>query len=729
MPDRVECTVDDTIFRNEENGYTVLTVRAGRERLTCVGSLPPLFAGEQVVMEGEYIEHPQYGRQLKVASCEVLKPSTLLGVERYLASGLIKGVGPATAKLIVKKFGMDTLDILSMYPDRLAEIPKIGAKRAAVIAASYHEQLSARQAMVFLQSYGVPSSLAVKISKIYGDNTQRFVRENPYRLVTDIDGVGFRTADRIAFSLGLAPDSSYRLMAGLSYALSEAGNSSGHTYLPMDELLRQAARLLLQDVEMLIPCLQDAMINKTMIGERTGEGMLVYLPQYYSAETEVARRMRELLNTRVATRGFDERDVRAFETASGINFSPTQRAAVLHGAENSAAIITGGPGTGKTTLIKCLLTLLSRDGDVLLCAPTGRAAKRMTESTGAEAKTIHRLLEYTGEDGAFSKTTDNPLKAVCVIVDETSMVDIFLMRSLLRAIEPGTRLILVGDADQLPSVGAGNVLRDLLDSGAVPSVRLTEIFRQDENSMIVLNAHRINSGEMPELNRPHSDFFFERVAAPSQAAQTIVELCRSRLPKYLGLSDSVRSIQVLAPAKKGDCGVYALNSLLQEALNPYTFGKKQLISGETVLRVGDKVMQTKNDYQLAWKRGGEEGLGVFNGDMGFITDIDTEDRIVTVRFDDDREVIYEDQSREALEIAYCISVHKSQGSEFPVVVLPVTGGPPMLLCRNLFYTALTRAKSFVVLVGREDVIASMVKNDHITQRYSRLAQRLSDTGM
>ncbi len=736
--EQLEATVSDITYRNEENGYTVMQVRAGRDKVTVVGALPELSSGEQVILSGSWVEHPQYGKQWKATACEIVKPTTLLGIERYLGSGLIKGVGPATAKILVAYFGKDALDVLSEHPERLNDVPKIGPKRGAQIARSFHEQMYARQAMVFLQSYGVPAALAVKISRLYGDQVQAVIRENPYRLVEDIEGVGFLTADRIAISMGMPQDSPHRVKCALKYVLQDAAVTGGHVYLPGEELKSRTGRLLRVQEELVDTALKELLIRREMILSPTGEEEQgVYLPLYFNAEREVAQRLHELMAALPYRKSSTaEEAIRKFEKEKSIRFSDLQRQAVQAAVDEGVMVITGGPGTGKTTIINCIIRLLSREGEVLLCAPSGRAAKRMTEATGMEAKTIHRMLEYGGEEDSFSRGQDNPLEAGCIIVDEMSMVDILLMRSLLRAITPGTRLILVGDADQLPPVGPGNVLGDILKSEAVPSVRLREIFRQDENSMIVLNAHRINDGQMPILNNRDTDVFLEKKTVLSEAAQTIVALCTQRLPAFLKmdererLSGAMRQIQVLSPTKKGECGVWALNRLLQEALNPPQMGRPSLVFGDALFRVGDKVMQTKNDYQIEWRRQNgtdwEEGQGIFNGDVGFIEAIDPEERTLTVRFDEDRLVDYEEQQREALELAYCLSVHKSQGSEFPVVVMPVVGGPPMLLTRNLLYTAITRARQLVVLVGREEVIEAMVRNNHIARRYTTLSRQLKE---
>ena len=726
MPEQLEAVVEETIFRNEENGYSVVEVRAGRETVTVVGSLPALAPGEQILLRGGYVEHPQYGRQWKAEGCEIRQPTTLLGIERYLGSGLFRGVGRATAKLIVQEFGKNTLEIMSEHPERLIEVPGIGRKRAAQLGQSFQEQYAAREAMVFLQSYGVSASLAMKIGKRYGADAPRKIRENPYRLMDDIEGVGFQTADRIALSLGIPPDSEYRLRSGLKYILQEAAAGAGHTYLPREELLRQAAQTLRVTGELLLHQLDVLLFSRELIAVDVYGTDAVMLSQPFYAEKEIARYLRLLRrHAQTVQSAVTEKQIADFESAHGITFSETQRRAVREALAHGLMVITGGPGTGKTTLINCILSLLGTG--VVLAAPTGRAAKRMSEATGQEAKTLHRLLEFNGEDGHFQRDEQNPLDCTCVIVDEMSMVDVFLMRSLLRALRPGTRLLMVGDADQLPSVGAGNVLGDILKSGAVPAVRLTDIFRQAEKSQIVLNAHRINHGEAPLMNKKNSDFFFVRQATQEAAAEAIVGLCRDRLPAFLGTDAPARDIQVLSPIKKSGAGVHQLNTLLQAALNPPAAWKKEVLYGDRTFRAGDKVMHVHNNYQLAWKSDdGTEGEGVFNGDVGFISAVDSEDRVVTVRYDEERTVEYDYQQLEELELAYCLSVHKSQGSEFPCVVMPVLGGPPRLLTRNLFYTALTRAKKLVVLVGREECVAAMVQNDHIAARFTTLRMRLEE---
>ncbi len=730
--EQLSAIVSETTFRNEENGYTVLRAMVGRAQVTVVGAMPELSAGESVMFTGDWTEHATYGRQFSAKTCEIKPPSTLSGIERYLGSGLIRGIGPATAKLIVRAFGEDTLHILDDHPERLTQVPGIGAKKAAMIMESYIQQMGMRRVLVFLQNYGIGPSLAMRIAKYYGEDAEKLIRQNPYRMVMDVDGVGFLTADRMALSMGVDPSSEFRIRSALHYVLSEAAGGAGHTYLPREKLVELACRLLRVDEGVVAEQVKQALLTKMLVGVSFADcedG--VCLPVFFHAESEIAIRLHQLMTARPYKRvgGLSER-IEALEKEMNISFSALQKKAITRAVEEGVLVITGGPGTGKTTIIRCIIRLLKEEGDVLLCAPTGRAAKRMTEATGEEAKTIHRLLEYGGDEGVFTRDENYPLETDCLIVDEMSMVDVLLMRGLLRAMLPGTRVILVGDADQLPSVGAGNVLRDILQSDTVPSVRLTDIFRQDESSMIVLNAHRINHGELPYLNAKNTDFFFERKAYPSQVAQTVGELLKTRLPKYLRYSpaEAVRSIQVLTPTKKGDCGAQVLNRLLQDALNPVVAVQQSVTHGENEFRLGDKVIQTKNDYQIQYVRrvpfGTEEGTGVFNGDIGYVTQIDAAEHQLVVCFDEDKFVTYQKQQLDALELAYCLTVHKSQGSEFPVVVMPAVSGPPMLMARNLLYTALTRARQLVVLVGREDVISQMVRNDHVQLRYTTLRARL-----
>ena len=725
---KFEGTVEDIVYRNDQNGWTVASIKldGDRRRISAVGIMPFLSTGEHAIFDGDLTEHREYGKQIKVASYEATRPETKSGVERFLASGLIKGVGPATAKLIVDHFGARALDVLESEPQRLTEVDGIGPKRAAMIAESFAAQNGMRNTLIFLQNYGLTAGLSMKVYKVYGDMTESVLRANPYRLVDEIDGVGFHTADEIAMSLGFGRESAFRLRSGVKYVLSEAANSVGHVYLPRASLVSAAARILSAEAATVEAVVKGLVLDGELVAEAVGEDEAVYLPRCHKAESETARLLLRLQKT-IHRANMSQRQalsqIEAQEEALGVSLSDEQRQAAMDALLEGVCVITGGPGTGKTTSINVIIRLMRRWGKVELCAPTGRAAKRMSEATGCSARTIHRMLEYSGESQGFQRDEDNPLDADVVIADEMSMVDIFLMRSLLRALRPGTRLVLVGDVDQLPSVGAGNVLRDLIDSGAVRVARLTEIFRQAGQSQIIVNAHRINRGEYPEIRNRDTDFFLERKQTPAEAADSVVALTRVRLPKYMGL-DSLRDIQVMAPMKKGDVGVYALNALLQQALNPARPDTPELVHGGMTFRPGDKVMQVRNNYDLAWRRDGEAGDGVFNGDIGYIQAVDRRAKALTVAFDDGRVADYDESLLDDLELAYCMSVHKSQGSEFDAVVLPLVSGPPMLMTRNLLYTAVTRAKRLVVIVGREGCVQQMVDNNHITRRFSALDLRL-----
>ena len=730
MQEKIETVIEDTVFRNEENGYSVIDVRGGKKSFTVVGILPAFARGEQVAFQGVWIDHPQYGKQFKAESCSITKPSTLLGIERFLASGIIRGVGPATAKLIIQEFGTHSLDILSENPQELTSIAGIGKKRAAMIAESFQEQFMFRQTMIYLQAYGIAPHLAMKIAKKYGDETQDKLRENPYQLIDDIEGVGFLTADRIAVSIGIEKDSEFRIKYGVLFIVQEASNYMGHTYLPYSILLEKARAMLSAPNELIEANIQALLLERRLILSNIEGELVLFTRNMYYNEVEIAVRLCSLLQkaetlpTKIQTKTI-VKNIATFEKEQAISFGEKQKHAIVMALEKGISVITGGPGTGKTTIITCILSLLGIQ-KTLLAAPTGRAAKRMTEATQREAKTIHRLLEFNAETEQFQRNQENPLECECVIVDEMSMVDVYLMRSLLRALKEGTKLILVGDADQLPSVGAGNVLGDILASDTLPNTRLTDIFRQGEESMIIVNAHRINQGLMPTLNSKNSDFFFDKRLYANEAAKTIEALCTTRLPKFLKTNDIAKHIQVLSPTKKGMCGVIELNKLLQNSLNPPKQYKPEIAYKDNIFRLFDKVIHTKNNYSMFWVAdNGKEGEGVFNGDMGVVESVEKQLNTLTVRYDD-RLVEYTFNQLEELELAYCLTIHKSQGSEFEGVIIPVVQGPKMLLTRNLFYTALTRAKRLVVLVGREDIIYEMVMNDHIEKRFTALTQRIRE---
>ena len=722
-----EGVIDEIVFRNESNGYTVLALKPDKGRaFTVVGTFPMINNGERIYIEGEWTEHRDYGKQLKASSFEILKPTTKSGIERYLASGIIKGVGPATAKLLVKTFGNETLEILENHPDRLIEIDGIGPKRASQIAESYQMQRESRMIMVYLAGFGLTPAISLKIYNRYKENTKAIIDRDPYRLIEDIGGIGFRSADAIALSMGFQKNDEKRLRSGIQYVLSDAENNFGHTYLPYTHLVQEASGLLEVPKELTERSVSFQIMKGELVSEDADGEKIIYLASLYHAEAEVAVKIKKLLMDKTDADYTDkiEETIQKLYDDQGMLLSDMQKEALSLASQSRVCIITGGPGTGKTTLIQCLIQLFSGEGEIELCAPTGRAAKRMTEATGREARTIHRLLEYSGSDEVFQRNADSPLTAKTIIVDEMSMVDIFLMRNLLKAVKNGTRIILSGDKDQLPSVGAGNVLSDLIESGAVPVIRLTEIFRQAEKSAIVKNAHKINRGENPKVNEKNTDFFLERCKTSANTLTSVLNLAKSRLPNYMNL-DPMRDIQVMAPLKKSEYGVHNLNLLLQDSLNPKGI-KAELKKGETIFRLGDKVMQTKNNYNIEWTKGAETGLGVFNGDIGFITQVDPEERTVTVTFDDGRVTEYDQDTLEDIELAYCMSVHKSQGSEFQAVILVLFSGPSMLMTRNLLYTAVTRAKKLVVIVGKEECIHQMVSNNRIAKRYSALKRRLKE---
>lgn len=723
-------TIQTIIYRNADNGWTVLELTAENgERLSAVGTLPLCAVGERVELEGAFVTHPRYGRQFKASSAKTLAPATLAAIEGYLGSGVIKGVGASTAHAIVAHFGMDTLSVLDEQPERLTEIPGIGKKRGALIAASYRDNRQMRDVMLALEPYGVTVNQAWKLYRIYGEGCIARIEENPYQIIADVDGIGFVTADRIAQNVsGFSFDSPARLRAGLLYALAQGCGEYGHTYLPRASLLDYAQRLLGVGQEALADALDDMIGAREVVYQMVGDVDGVFQPRLCAMENEIAARLIKLAALPEVNPFLE---AAAAAPRGSIRLAPQQAEAVRLAMTQGVLVVTGGPGTGKTTIIRCITEILTdMQMEFALTAPTGRAAKRMSEATGCEARTLHRLLEYVPGEG-FKRNADDPLLYDMIIVDEASMVDVPLLHALLAAIPAGTRLIMVGDSDQLPSVGPGDALRDIIASGVIRVVRLTEIFRQAQQSLIVTNAHRINAGRMPLLdNGAQSDFRFEEYQSQEQALERVLGLC-AHPDASLPVGEPLMDIQVLAPMKKGPLGVYNLNARLQAALNPPSPDKAEHAFGERILRVGDKVMQVQNNYKVEWTRRGPngasiEGAGAFNGDLGTVYRIDNGARRFAILFDDDRLAHYEFTQSDEIELAYCISIHKSQGSEFPVVILPLCGGPPVLLTRNLLYTALTRARRQVVCLGRRETVAAMVQNNRDMRRYTALAVRLRE---
>lgn len=731
----IEGIVEEIIFRNESNGYTVARLNTSDGSITIVGNAAIINLEEMIEIEGELVYHNKFGEQFHFTSIKTTMPSTIKGIENYLSSGLIPYIGPKTAKSIVERFGLDSLDIIQYNPERLKEISGIGDIKLAKIIKAFEEHRELRDVMVYLQQYEISVNMGIKIYRKYGKDTINIISENPYRLSEDISGIGFKTADNIAKKMGVSEDSPFRIEAGLKFIMIESAGE-GHCYLPEEELIKRTSKILNVDLEEIRESIRNLALRNNFYMVNEGDDTIVYYMPYHVAENKVARKIVELSRVDFGEIEIDiDKEVEKIEEQDDICFGNKQIIAIKESLNNGVIIITGGPGTGKTTTINAIIKIYEQLGmKVILAAPTGRAAKRMTETTGRESQTIHRLLELSYVDGedemVFNRDEESPIDGDVIIIDEASMIDILLMNSLLKAINPGTRVVFVGDVDQLPSVGAGNVLKDLINSGCIKIVMLDEIFRQAEESMIIVNAHRINKGEFPITNEKDKDFFFMAEHHTQKTVDTIVSLITDRLPNYYGF-DSIKDIQVLTPMKKGDVGINALNKYLQEALNPKDEGKVEKQIGDDIFRVGDKVMQIKNNYKLKWRitKGGlepENGEGVFNGDLGYITDIDNEDNMVTVIFDDEKEVEYDFSDLDEIKLSYATTVHKAQGSEFPVVVMPIHWGPPMLLTRNLIYTAITRASQLVVLVGEMKYLNIMIKNNKIAHRYSSLDRKIRD---
>jgi exodeoxyribonuclease V alpha subunit len=725
-------TVEGIIYRNDENGYTVFVLSAENKFETVVGTFPLIREGDFITVDGIYTEHDSYGTQFKASSYEIVTPETADDIEAYLASGIIRGIGIKTARDIVDHFGKEAINILENHPEKLLEVSGIGEKKLETIRESYKEIAGARRSVMFLQKHGLTPKAALKIYAHYGDQTVEKLQENPFRLVHDIDGIGFLTADRIAANMGLDKSSEFRISAGIVYTLLEA-SSEGHVFLPENVLVMRAAELLQVSEEAVRNRLSPLNIELTIFIRRINGMYAVYHPTLFYAETLVAG---SLMRLKSKVKAEPERsllkEIEAYEKHKGITLAEKQRTAVISAVNNGISIITGGPGTGKTTTLDAILHLFRKRGqNIALCAPTGRAAKRMNIATKEDAKTIHRLLEYSRiDDGAFSfkRNRDNPIDADVVIVDEASMVDIFLFEALLQGIKDGARLIVVGDSDQLPSVGAGNVLGDMIASKVFPTVKLDVIFRQAEESMIITNAHRINNGEMPVFNKKDSDFFLDRRNDEYSISETVVDIVKRRLPEKYGVSP-FKDIQVLTPIKKGTVGVNRMNKLLQASLNPPDKNKNEHAFSEDIFREGDKVMQIRNNYDRQWLLKEQydnyvEGTGVFNGDSGIIRKIDNEAREITVDFDDDKLSVYSFQELDELTLSYAISVHKSQGCEFPIVVIPLPMQNVRIMNRNLLYTAVTRASKMLVMCGKDGSVYSSIMNTETQKRYSALKERL-----
>lgn len=732
---QIEGVLEEVIFRNDENGYTVAVLSHNKTPVTIVGRMIAANVGENLTLEGEFVHNKKFGYQFAFSSYEITLPQTLAGIEKFLASGLIKGVGPVTAKNIVKTFKADTFSVIEMAPERLAEVKGISKSKAYEISAKFSELRSIQNAIMFLQSYDITVNMALKIFDVYGAKTVEIVKRNPYRLVEDVEGIGFLTADRIAKNIGIPSNSAFRARAGLVHCLTNSTEKNGNTFTPKAMLISNAAELLgfdEADDDLFSSVIDELVADKTCMDFWYEKTEVIMLTKYYRYEYSIAQKLCLLSSAANVTKTDISSEIEAFEERNKVIFHSDQKRAIECAVNNGVSVITGGPGTGKTTIVKCIIDILaSRNESVLLLAPTGRAAKRLSDSTGQDAKTIHRALEVNGDIDRMSRfvhNENNPFEIKNFIVDEVSMVDVMLMSSLLKALPRDARLVLVGDKDQLPSVGAGNVLGDILKSEIFPVTMLTKIYRQTDDSLIISNAQMINSGVMPVIDNSSRDFFFEQKSELSDIHSSIVEMVTKRIPSFLNIDPS--QIQVLAPLKAGVCGVDNLNRTLQEILNPPAPYKPELTIGATIFRQGDKVMQMSNDYNLTWRRRNgfvvEEGEGVFNGDIGQIEQIDYQTGETTVRFEDGRFCTYARTDVGELSLAYAITIHKSQGSEFDVVVIPIIAGTSMILTRNLIYTAVTRAKRMVVLVGEKKNLRRMVANSYTVKRFTLLKKLLID---
>ncbi len=717
--------IEDIVFRNNENGYTVIALNVNEELVTAVGKFPQVNVGEEVELTGEFSSHNKYGEQFSVKKIKVIPPNSEEGIIRYLSSGLIKGVGEITAQNIVEKFGKSTLDIIEMNPEKLSEVRGISIKKAEEIALAYRDLKDMQNAVMMMQSYNISTNLAIKIYNVYLNKTETVLQENPYKLVEDIEGVGFYTADKIAQKMGIKEDSSFRVRAGILHLLKEAGDKGGNTYVKTNNLLSGLDELLRVDVSKIAPEVLSGMaldglikVLKNVDDEECIMNMKMYSMEKLIAATLNLFKMNEPAKCDIRS------DISLYQKINNFELHSSQFDAVDTAVNNSVSVITGGPGTGKTTIIKCILHLFNNMGKkVKLVAPTGRAAKRLSESTGQEASTIHRALEVDFNSfEKFNYNVNNKLTCDVMIIDEVSMVDVQLFFYLVRALRNGTQLVLVGDKDQLPSVGAGNILGDIIASNVIPVVYLTHIYRQDDNSLIITNAHAINNGKDPVINNKSKDFFFDYKESPADILKSVKDMQIKRIPSFLGIDNS--RIQVLSAMKSGVCGVENLNRSLQEIINPPSISKPEIVTDKYTYRVGDRVMQITNNYERVWKKDFNLGTGVFNGDIGVISGINRQTGEVEVEFEDGRLALYMQPDLSELMLSYAITIHKSQGSEFDVVIIPLVAGPPMLLSRNLLYTAVTRAKSMVVLVGTTKVMKMMIRNNHTQERFTMLKEFL-----
>lgn len=736
----VEGFVENIVFRNEDNGYTVFDIKYKGEHVTCVGSISYINAGEFITANGEFVQHAIYDMQFSIKSYEFKTPDDEKSVRRYLSSGAIKGIGEKMAERIVNTFKEDTFRIMEEEPERLAEIKGISMTKAMDIAAQLVDKRDMRKAMIFLQDYGINMNLANKIYSHYGQNIYTIIKQNPYKLADDIDGIGFKIADDIAVKVGIRVDSDFRIKSGIFYILQQA-SMQGHIYLPMEKLEVGVKGLLLIDIPDIEKFIMDLVIDKRLVVKITPDGTKnVYAAIYYYMELSVAKRLTDLEVHTAENEEYFEKRIAEIEKNTKIELDDIQKTAVKTAVENGLMVITGGPGTGKTTTINTIIKYFELEGyEIRLAAPTGRAAKRMTETSGYEAQTIHRMLEISGgisDDNSdrasqgmhFERDESNPLETDVIIVDEMSMVDINIMNSLLKAVAIGTKLILVGDVDQLPSVGPGNVLKDIINSGCIPVVKLEKIFRQAAESEIVINAHKINKGEHVVLNKYSRDFLFVRRDSADAIIAAMCTLIKSKLPGYVNAD--INDIQILTPSRKSAVGVERLNRIMQDFLNPADVTKMEKTFGDVTFREGDKVMQIKNNYQMEWEKKSrygityESGTGIYNGDTGVIEEINTFAERIIVKFEDEKYVSYEFKQLDELELAYAITIHKSQGSEYPAVIIPMFTGPRMLMTKNLLYTAVTRAKKCVCMVGVEDYFHQMASNESEQKRYSSLDERI-----